>query len=137
VELEAESLMVSLKELTQKTQALTGVSCRFECPTPILITDNNVATHLYRIAQEAVNNAVRHGQAKNVEVELIQGESRITLIVRDDGKGISSEKKKTRGIGMHIMRYRARMIEGDLEFSDNGERGTRLVCTLPIPKEEN
>ncbi len=131
VELESESLMVSLKELTSKIQSLLGISCNFECPQPILITDNNIATHLYRIAQEAMNNAIKHGKAQNIRTSLTQDDGKIILKITDDGIGQDVNSQTPTGIGMHIMKYRARMIDAELTLIPNTNQGMLLTCIAP------
>lgn len=133
VELEGTSLMSSLQELTQRTETLMKVSCKFHCPVPIRMDDNNIATHLYRIAQEAIHNAIKHGMAQLIEVSLIQREGNMTLIVSDDGNGLGDQEGNVEGIGLQIMKYRARMIGASLYFESNLPQGTLLICSLKVP----
>ena len=84
VSLEAEGLMVALKELTEAPGDLFGNSCRFHCTTPVAVPDNVIATHLYRIAQEAISNAARHGRAKSIVVALDRTTDGIQLSIRDE-----------------------------------------------------
>src|SRR5262249_38330121 len=85
VSIESNGLMSALQELTETVSKLFQIDCRFECPEPILVRDNVVATHLYRIAQEAINNAIKHGKAKKVTVALRQGPRSAQLIISDTG----------------------------------------------------
>jgi Signal transduction histidine kinase len=135
VDLEANALMISLRELAQRIETNYKLSCKFHCPQAILLRDNNVATHLFRIAQEAINNALKHGNAHSVQVTLAKRAGRIVLTVRDDGQGFARKDKKPKGIGMQIMKYRARMIDADLQFGSNG-RGVELTCTVPLRKSK-
>ena len=129
VELQADALMLSLKSLAQRIETLYGIACRFHCPDAILIEDNNIATHLFRIAQEATNNSRKHGEAKQIEIELSRKDGLLHLLVRDDGqKGRS--KAPSFGIGVQIMKYRARMIDAKLEFAELQPHGTLLTCSL-------
>jgi signal transduction histidine kinase len=137
VKLEGTSLMQSLRELASQTQKLFNISCRFDCPEPILIDDNNIATHLYRIAQEGINNAVKHGKAKEIEISLTQNDGETTLAVIDNGIGLTEDPKNSKGIGLHIMKYRARMMEASLQLEPNSSQGVILKCRLKAPILEN
>ena len=93
--------------------------------------DNAVATHLYRIAQEAINNAMKHGKAKRVEVDLLRDDSGlIRLEITDWGKGFSKKTLRNEGMGLQIMQYRAKMIGASLDLRTSGNKGVRVVCTL-------
>jgi len=134
VELEADALMVSLSELTRRARENFHIGCEFRCPVAILIDDNNIATHLYQIAQEAVNNARKHGDASHVEVSLFMKDRKVHLHVRDNGRGLDPEgKEPARGIGMQIMKYRARMIDAELRLEAATPRGTLLTCVIKAP----
>jgi len=137
VELEGTSLMRSLEELCSRTESLMGLSCPFICPVPIYVTDNNTATHLYRIAQEAINNAAKHGSAQHIEVALLQEGENVVLRVKDDGNGLLNEIKNSKGIGLHIMKYRARMLSATLNIGPNEPHGTVLTCSLNKLTEES
>ena len=89
-----------------------------------------VATNLYRIAQEAVANAIKHGNAKAVLIQLAAENGNLTLRVRDDGTGIPAKPKQT-GMGLHTMRYRATMIGGSLDVRRARPRGTIVTCSFP------
>lgn len=137
VELKTDSLMIALKDLAGRTASVYGISCRFSCPQPILIDDNNVATHLYRIVQEAVHNAVKHGRAKHVQISLIDHSrdgAGLLLIVQDDGIGMPADPEGQVGIGLHIMKYRARMIDATLQIREGDARGTVLTCAFSHTK---
>lgn len=133
VELQADSLMIALKDLAKRISVLYDVSCRFLCPQPVLIEDNNVSTHLYRIVQEAVHNSIKHGHAKTVEIWLQQEKDTLTLTVEDDGEGLEAQDLQGPGIGVHIMKYRARMIHATLDLRPNEPKGTVLVCRFTLP----
>ncbi len=134
VELQADALMVSLSELARRARENFSIACEFRCPVAILIEDNNIATHLYQIAQEAVNNARKHGDASHVEVSLFMKDGKIHLHVLDDGRGLNHEgKDSVGGIGMQIMKYRARMIDAELQLQAALPRGTLLTCVIKAP----
>lgn len=130
VSLEAEGLMSALKELTESAADLFGNDCRFECAKPVALADNVVATNLYRIAQEALSNAARHGHAKNVVVALRKTANGIKLTVTDDGAGFSGSAARAEGMGLHIMRYRAELIGATLTIEAAKGSGTRVTCLL-------
>ena len=87
---------------------------------------------LYHIAQEGVNNAIKHGQPRNILIHLFAGEARGTLMVRDDGVGIGTLPAGHVGMGLHIMKYRAGMIGGALEVRRESPQGTSVVCVFPV-----
>jgi two-component system, LuxR family, sensor kinase FixL len=131
VEVEVNGLMSALHELAKHTKALFGISCRFECPVPVLLHDNAAATHLFRIAQEAVNNAVKHGRATKIVIRLAADEQSTTLRVTDNGVGLRKPKPEHTGMGLRIMKYRSDMIGGTLAIHPAEDRGTSVVCTFP------
>jgi PAS domain S-box-containing protein len=126
---EANGLMAALEELTGRTRALFHVQCRFDCRKPVLIADSAVATHLYRIGQEAVTNALKHGKASRIRVTLAATSARVILTVRDNGAGFPEPAPLGRGMGIGIMQYRADMIGGVLSI-DRLTRGVRVTCTV-------
>ena len=128
---EPNGLMVALAELAARTRKLFQVGCRFHCRRPVLVQDSAVATHLFRIAQEAVTNAIKHGKPGRVEISLTKLPGRICLAVRDDGSGMAAPPKKP-GMGLRIMRYRAGMIGGSLGIQHKPGGGTDVVCTVNL-----
>jgi signal transduction histidine kinase len=129
---DSHGLMSALQLWTAEVEDLFGVSCRLQCDSPVLIYDVTVATHLYRIAQEAVNNAMKHGAARNIVIELTADREKGRLTVHDDGKGIADVSERAQGMGLHIMRYRAGMIGGALEIQRVQPRGTMVGCSFPL-----
>jgi PAS domain S-box-containing protein len=131
VELEANGFISALHELSAHVQKLFHVECRLECPEPVLIRNNVFATHLYRIVQEAINNAVKHGHAGRIIISLKPADDRITLTVTDDGSGFSNKTKKSGGMGLHIMKYRASVVKASLEVSSGVDgAGTTVLCVF-------
>lgn len=131
VELAATGLMHALRALAATVKDIYGVSCRFLCPKPVLIHDNPTAIHLYRIAQESVQNAIRHGKATRVVIVLSATADAVTLGVKDNGHGFPQVLPETRGMGLEIMKYRARTIGGQLSHKPDARKGTVLTCVLP------
>jgi PAS domain S-box-containing protein len=128
VELEINGFMSALQELAAHVQKLFHVECRIECPQPVLIRNNVFATHLYRIVQEAINNAVKHGKAKKILISLKPAGARFSLTVADDGLGFSSKSQKNTGMGLHTMKYRAGVVGATLEVRSADGAGTTVVC---------
>jgi signal transduction histidine kinase len=125
-----EGLMTALQDLAANTEKAFHMSCSFNCPLPVLISDNAVATHLYRIAQEAVSNAIRHGKAEFVVINLLRTNGRLVLGVKDDGLGFPKRPRPHQGMGRHVMQYRAGMVGGSLVVHADPERGISVVCSL-------
>jgi PAS domain S-box-containing protein len=134
VKLEKHGLTAALKQLLQSIRGSGELRARLrEVGGPVLISDHAAAIHLYRIAGEAIVNAVRHAQARHVTVNLTRGRDSIRLAVTDDGKGLPMEARSGPGMGLHIMDYRARALGGTLEIQSRGGGGTRIVCRFPWP----
>jgi PAS domain S-box-containing protein len=130
---EPDGLMLALRELAQQTTELFRVKCRFHCPRPVLIADSSLASHLYRIAQEAVNNALRHAKSRRVGIRLRPDGDHLTLVVTDDGKGIGAIPPRRHGLGLHIMQYRAGLVRGTLTVRPRRAKGTEVFCAVPWP----
>jgi two-component system sensor kinase FixL len=132
VDVDANGLVAALKDLAARHSATEGVRCRFRCGRPVPLQDNNVALHLYRIAQEAVVNALKHAGAREIVIDLRTTESQIDLKVTDDGAGIPPNQKLNGGMGLHLMHYRAGVIGGTLSVRPSVAGGTVVACVLPI-----
>lgn len=128
---DSQGLMSALQLWAAEVEDLFGISCRFECETAVLIHDDAMATHLYHIAQEAVNNAIKHGHARSILIRLLAENGWGTLIINDDGKGIAESRPTDHGMGLHIMSYRAGMIGGRLEVRPSTPLGTCVTCMFP------
>jgi PAS domain S-box-containing protein len=127
---DARGLMSALERLALEVEDLFQVSCRFECDQPVLIHQSDMATHLYHIAQEAVNNALRHGHPQGIVIRLAGGE-RSFLSIDDDGVGLHNSRHAApgaQGMGLLIMGYRAKMIGGALEVRPGPDGGGTSVC---------
>jgi len=131
VELGEEGLMHALRDLASRIENLFGISCRFECDDPIPVSDGTVATNLYHIAQEAVNNATKHAQAKHLRIRLAKSDGSILLCVEDDGVGLPEQLAPGTGMGLRIMQYRADLLGALLRLDRPEGGGTRVVCSLP------
>jgi signal transduction histidine kinase len=131
IEIETGGLVSALQGLASSTKDLLKISCRFKCSKAAPIRDPITAQHLYRIAQEAITNAARHGKARNIRIELTSSKARTTLKVANDGKDFPRILTKKKGIGLKIMKYRAQMIGGMLDIGRGRKGGTVVTCTFP------
>jgi signal transduction histidine kinase len=132
---EPDALQIGLAELVSRTNALGRVRCHFDSAESIALSDSFVSGHLYRIAQEAVHNAVKHARAKNVTIRLAREASQLVLEISDDGAGLPKIRATDRaGLGVGIMQHRARAIGAELEISSKRGEGVVVRCTLPLPK---
>jgi PAS domain S-box-containing protein len=129
---EASGLMSALKQRAGELEDLFQIRCRFACEQPVLIGDVNVATHLYHIAQEAVNNAIRHGKSKNILIRLTGKDGQGELTIEDDGDGFPKQPTAPPGVGLSIMNYRAVMIGGSLKVQPNELCGVSVCCKFPL-----
>jgi|HubBroStandDraft_6_1064221.scaffolds.fasta_scaffold30580_3 PAS domain S-box-containing protein len=133
---EAHGLMSALRLHASEVEDLFGITCRFECENTVLVHDAPMATHLYRIAQEAVNNAIKHAHANNIVIRLFGGEREGTLMIKDDGIGIERPLTPRTGVGLQIMNYRTGVIGGNLEIRKELPRGTSVTCRFPLAGEK-
>lgn len=132
VDVEAEGLMDAFRDLAASVTKGARVRCVFECGAPILIHDDAAATHLYRIAQEAVRNALQHGKPKRVGITLAESGGVVTLTVEDDGVGVPERAEKSDGLGIRIMAHRAAMIDGTFAIEPGLTGGTIVTCSVPV-----
>jgi PAS domain S-box-containing protein len=146
VDLEQDGLPAALARLCRQAETLFSISCTLEVIGPVEEAARALqeATHLYRIAQEAISNGVRHGRARRVAVTVAAGSDFLRLRVEDDGSGIGhavvaggaamppDPAEEQRGMGVRIMHYRARILGGTLEIRPGADRGTVVTCTVPL-----
>ncbi len=131
VEVDPEGLMAALGEMAKRITDLHKINCEFICEKPVRFTSAKISTHLYHIVQEATNNAIKHGQAQNIQIQLEEHQSLIKLRIRDDGVGIDSPTgDKSNGLGLRIMRYRADLIHANFSIGRHPQGGTLLSCAL-------
>ncbi len=131
VNVEQQGLAVALREMTLSIEEIYGVSCVFVCPEPIQALDPEVATHAYRVAQEAIDNTLKHAQASRIDVRLVQQDTLLKLTVSDDGIGLPATNPRGEGMGLRIMDYRARIIGGTFTVQPEADRGTLVTCLFP------
>jgi PAS domain S-box-containing protein len=130
VELTASGLKNALRDLAAQACDNSGIKCHFKCARGIRVPDDTVALHLYRVAQEAVTNAVKHSGAKNVLIHLDRNPKHICISVQDDGKGFVMRKRR-KGLGLHMMRYRANALGGELKIERRRTGGMDITCVIP------
>jgi len=120
VEVREEGLADALRDLAEQTREIYGVPCDLECPGPVPVHDIAAATDLYRIAQEAVTNAVRHAQPNRITV-----------------RGLPEDLDPEAGMGLRVMRYRAQRVGGVLEANRRPEGGTVISCVVHLPPDQD
>ena len=138
VRTESGGLPFALRELAERSRDLYGLTVNFRSEIwPELTLSETSASHLYRIAQEALTNAARHGQAAKVDILLMANRNTFLLRITDDGVGISSPDKPVAGMGLKIMRYRAGMIGAKIEIIAGVPRGTVIRVSGEQPSRLN
>jgi PAS domain S-box-containing protein len=135
VPIDREGLMAALAELARQTTEIHALPCGFECPTPVEIDNDNEATHLYRIAQEAVNNATRHAKASAIWIRLEQMGGQLLLEVRDNGIGLQTGGLSSKGVGLRLMEHRCAMIGGNFSVETRSDGGTCIACAVARPED--
>jgi PAS domain S-box-containing protein len=134
VPFEDNGLVEALKQLADGTRDAAKVDCEFEASTPVPINDPHLAAQLYRIVQEAVTNALKHGQARKIIIGLESTPAKLELRVQDDGRGFSPAATGRRaGLGLRAMKYRTDLIGAVLLIDAAPGKGTRITCTLNNP----
>ena len=124
-----DGLVQALENLAERVGSERGIECAFKGESSILVHNQAAASHLYRIAQEAVQNALKHSRAKRIDIELTQPAG-LELRVRDNGIGFPAERN-SRGVGLHTMEQRARLIGGQLAVRTQDHSGVEVVCSVP------
>src|SRR5205814_9615334 len=129
IDVDAAGFVDALRDLVDRE--IWKTPCRLEIAPSFHVDDDAAASHLYRIAREAVINANKHAQAREIVVGLKRSQDETILTVTDDGVGFKHDSTNTRGLGFHIMNYRARGLGGHLEIEQHKKGGTRVSCFLP------
>lgn len=135
--LESGGLEDALRELASNAESIFSIECTFTQEGEPPAADVATGVHLYRIAQEAISNAVRHGKAKQVKILLEGLPNGLTMQIIDDGKGIEPAQKSPDGMGLRIMRYRARMIGAAVEVKHRDGGGTAVICRYRSDEDRN
>ena len=132
VELKEADLPAMLQNLAKNTEAIYPVKCQFICECEHTIDDSLAVINLFRIAQEAVNNAIKHGNPANISLKLVSLPTGITLEISDDGSGINQTANTEAGLGLRSIQYRASLLGGSMQISALPKGGTRLTVSLPV-----
>jgi len=127
---QADGLVLALKSLADQITSQFQIECEFLDASSVRISDPGTANHLFRIAQEAVNNAVKHASPQRIDICLQAADATGCLTIKDNGRGISSASG--RGSGLDIMRHRAAAIGGSLRVSADPGGGTVMTCFFPF-----
>ncbi|MDD5656081.1 MAG: PAS domain S-box protein [Elusimicrobia bacterium] len=126
-----EGLREALAGLAAHVRSTSWVRCRLVVDRESLIHDPEIANHFYRIAQEAVHNALRHGRPRRIDIGLARDSREVALCIADDGCGMANAARGHSGMGLDIMRHRASLIHGTLAVASRPGQGTRIVCRVP------
>ncbi len=137
VRLEEHGLVLALEELAASAGSRYRITCRFVCETATVKVDSEVELHLYYIVQEALSNAVNHGKASTVIVTLATDEDQLKLTVQDNGTGFLLSGKSWSGMGIRIMRYRAKVIGAALDVQSQVGHGTQITCVFQPSSRES
>jgi signal transduction histidine kinase len=131
IDLDSGSLEAALQELVNTTERMFGIRCDLECDEFVSIDDAETATHLYRITQEAITNAIRHGQARNITVQFACSDGKSILTIANDGLDFPEKlDTKNTGMGLQIMDHRADIIGASLEIGKAPKGGTIVTCAF-------
>jgi len=131
LKLHEDGFCLSLRQFCESLSEIYGIPCDFTCHSAIEPSDSSVSNHLFRIAQEALRNAARHSGGNHILISLSQEEHSWILDTSDNGNGICDSDFK-KGIGLSIMRYRANLLGGRLVITGKRQKGTRVVCEIPV-----
>ncbi|HEY2573111.1 MAG TPA: PAS domain S-box protein, partial [Verrucomicrobiaceae bacterium] len=132
VELETGGLLAALESLAERTEGLFNVHCTLRCDWPRMFTlPDHMGIHVYRVVQEALTNAIKHGHPQNIAIECRSGPNMRTITVTDDGDGFAPSSESS-GMGLHLMRYRAQIVGAQLNVRRAGEKGCVVTCTIPV-----
>lgn len=133
VQVDLRGLGAALDDLAATTSRLTSAAVSFTEEGEVLVSETETAMHLYRIAQEAVSNAIKHGRADHIAISLSMADGVIRLTIDDDGRGFFLQPGDPGGMGLRTMAYRARSIGASLEICERDGPGTRVLCEMALP----
>jgi PAS domain S-box-containing protein len=137
VDMDRDGLGSALEELASYARKTFGVPCVFVCNEPVSIQNKSAVLQLYRIAQEAVTNSVKHGKPGQIEISLSGSKGKIVMTIKDNGTGVPDTlRRKNSGMGLKIMDYRANLINAVLDVKRGPEGGTVVTCIFSDTQEE-
>jgi len=131
IDMQVDGLMAALRNFADGISRRYGIPCRFESDGVMLVHDATQAINLFRIAQEAVTNAIKHSKAGKIQIRLFRESGRIVMTVYDNGKGLPDELRRGQGMGIQIMEHRASIIGATFSCGSGASGGTKIVCTIP------
>jgi signal transduction histidine kinase len=131
---DSAGLAEALKETARHTEEKSHISCVVYWQENLTIADEDTVIHLFRIAQEAIQNAVKHAGASHIKVSLERKDKMLWLTIEDNGKGLSLSKGRGKGLGLRIMAYRAGLIGGEFKTEHPAQGGARIVCLVPVER---
>jgi signal transduction histidine kinase len=132
VQIYADGFVIALQEITENIEQQSHIPIQLHIDENVQLADDDTATHLYRIVQESLNNAVKHASASQISVSLIKEQDRGLLEVTDDGIGLPLDVDNSSGLGLNIMRHRCGLFDGEITINPAGKRGTQVRCQFPI-----
>lgn len=132
VEIDSEGLTAALERLASYTEKMFGIPCVFMCDNLISVHDKTAVAQLFRIAQEAVTNSVKHGKPGRIDISLANENGKIIMSIKDDGTGIPEKPELTNGMGLKIMHYRASVINASLDIRRGNDGGTVVTCAISV-----
>jgi signal transduction histidine kinase len=132
LDLAEKDLPSALEDLAAHARELFSINCRFVPSGTIPQLDPGVVTQLYKIAQEAVTNAIKHGKANRVSINLVNGSDRLSLTIQNNGLPFPDLRSDSTGMGLRIMNYRANLIGASLDIRAKGSNGTLVTCSVPL-----
>ena len=127
-------LASAIGKLADHAKEAFGINCRFKSDAAIPPLETNTVRQLYKIAQEALTNAIKHGKSKQVSIQLSNGSDRLALTIRNSGAPFPSVVGRNAGMGLRIMNYRANLIGASLEIKPGDPEGTVVTCQVPLKK---
>jgi two-component system sensor kinase FixL len=136
VQIDADGFTLSLQKITKNIEQQSNIPIKLQVDDVVLMFDDATATHLYRIVQESLNNAVKHAEASRIKVSLKIEQDHGVLEILDNGIGIPFDLDDSSGLGLNIMRHRCGLFDGEITINPAGERGTKVCCRFPINSEE-
>jgi len=135
VQIYTDGLIIALQAITENIEQQSHIPIKLQIDNTVLPFDDATATHLYRIVQESLNNAVKHASASQIEVSLVIEQSHGVLKIIDNGIGIPQNLVDSSGLGLNIMKHRCGLFNGEITINPDGNHGTKVCCRFPVNNE--
>jgi PAS domain S-box-containing protein len=136
IQIYADGFMISLQEITESIEKQSNIPIKLQIDDVVLLFDDATATHLYRIVQESLNNAIKHADASQIDVSLKVEQDHGLLQITDNGIGITDDIGDSSGLGLNIMKHRCGLFDGEITINTAGHRGTRVSCRFPLSQPQ-